>query len=135
MIGNFLKWFFGLVALALIAWAVVPYGLGLLELVKFIAVAVGASIVILFVYPHVRGVKKGDPLLSIKMSTSPVLFFNASMYTALEDGKKGDRIGVMISDGTMAEGVIVAYEGLLTPARIRLTHEASPSKVNEITVV
>lgn len=130
-----MKWLFGLIALALIAWAVLPYNFGLLDLAKFMAVAVGLSMLMLMLYPGIRGVKKGDPVLSMKAGSSPMLLFSASMYTAIEDGKKGDRIGIVLADGTMAEGVVVSYEGLLTPARIRLTHEEKPSRINQVTVI
>ncbi|MFH1447901.1 MAG: hypothetical protein ABIG39_03485 [Candidatus Micrarchaeota archaeon] len=134
MLGTFLKWLFGLVAIALIAWALLPFGFDFLDLAKFIAVAVGLSILILVIYPRIRGVKKGDSLLSVASSGSSVWMFSASIYTALENGKIGDRIGIVLNDGTMTEGVVVSYEGLVAPARVRLTKER-PEKMNEITVV
>lgn len=132
MIGTYLKALLGLVASALLAWAILPG----LELWKLLAAAFGTALLLPIAYPHYRGVKKGDGLLVIKGNVEPLLLFNASSCVALADGRLGTTIGIVLPDGTLAEGTIVGYEGLITPAKVRLTQELRPREVNSnITVI
>ena len=131
VLGIYIKSFFGLLATALIGWALIPG----LELLKLIAVAVGISLLLPIGYPHIRGVRKGDGLLAVKNDSAPMLLFSATTCVALSDGKKGQTIGVMFSDGALAQAVIVGYEGLITPARVRVTQEEKPRMVDGITVI
>lgn len=91
---------------------------------KLIAIAVGLSLATGFVYPLVRGVKVGDQLITLlrqDMSKQGLgILINASFVTALQAGRKGDKIRVRLSNGLNAEGVIQEYAGTLTPARIQL---------------
>ena len=131
MLGLYVKLFLGLIACSLLAWALVPG----LELLKVLAVAVGIAVAFPLVYPRVRGVRKGDGLIAIRANTGPLMLLNAATCTALDGGKVGDTIGVMLGDGTLAQGVIAAYAGFITPARVRLTHEMKPKTSDGITVV
>ncbi|MFH0817568.1 MAG: hypothetical protein V1909_02940 [Candidatus Micrarchaeota archaeon] len=131
MISLFIKAFLGFVAAALLAWAIIPG----FELWKLLAGAVGLSIVVPLVYPRIRGVKKGDGLLVIKGNVEPFLLFNASSCVALEDGKKGDTIGITLSDGTLAQAVVVDYEGFITPAKVRVMLEVRPKTADGVTVI
>ena len=59
--------------------------------------------------------------------------FSASTCVAMEDGRKGDQIPITFNDGTLGYGVKQSYEGLITPARIRILHK--PTAMHEITVI
>lgn len=131
MLGLFIKSFFVLLGVALLLWAVVPG----LEVLKLGAAAIGLSLFIPIVYPHLRGVKKGDGLLLIRGNVEPLLLFNASSCVALENGKKGETIGIVLPDGTLAQAVIVGYEGLITPAKVRVVQEEKARTADEITVI
>ncbi len=131
MIGLFVKSFLGLLASALLTWAAIPG----LELWKLLAGAAGLSLLIPLVYPNLRGVKRGDGLLLIKANVEPILLFSASSCLALESGKRGDTIGISLPDGTLAQAVIVGYEGLITPAKVRLVEEHKPRTAERITVI
>ena len=131
MIGLFIKAFIGLLAGAFLAWAIIPG----LELWKLLAGAAGLSLLVPLAYPYIRKVKKGDGLLVIKGNVEPFLLFNASSCVALEGGKKGDTIGITLPDGTLAQAVIISYEGLITPAKVRVVQEVRPKTADGVTVI
>jgi len=131
MMGVYLKAFLGLLAASLLAWAAAPG----LDVWKLIAVALGISLILPLAYPHYRGVRKGDGLLVIRGNVEPMLLFSASSCVALAGGKVGSNIGIALPDGTLAEGTIIGYEGLITPAKVRLVHESRPQEVSGITVI
>jgi len=125
------------IASALIIYAVSPYSADFL--LKLLALAFGAALLTPFIYPHVRGVRKGDSVLveisgQEKMPGLMRLVFQASSGTAMENGKVGRKIMVMVGDGSVRQCAVVAYSGFFTPARVRLVKpgEVSPT---EITVV
>jgi hypothetical protein len=131
VIGLLLRIFFGLAAAALIAWAVVPG----LEVLKLLAVALGLTLIFPLAYPALRGVRKGDGLLAIKGDVEPFLLFSASSCVSLENGKRGDTVAITLPDGTLAQAVIVSYEGLITPAKVRVVQELRPRTADGVTVI
>ncbi len=131
MLGLFIKAIFSLLALALIAWALVPG----LDPLKVAAVAIGLSLLVPIGYPYVRGVKKGDGLIVVKGNVETILLFNASSCVALDSGKKGDIIGVMLQDGMLAQATVIDYEGFITPAKVRITQEQKQRTVDGVTVI
>ena len=131
MIGVYLKSFVVLLATSLLAYAAIPG----LELWKMVAAALGISLLLPITYPHYRGIRKGDGILLIKGNVEPLLLFNASSCVALADGKVGRTIGIMLPDGTIAEGTVVGYEGLITPAKVRVVQEHRPRTVDGVTVI
>ncbi|VVB67289.1 Uncharacterised protein [Candidatus Norongarragalina meridionalis] len=93
---------------------------------RLVAIAVGASLLIGFVYPSVRGIKQGDQLLAfvrrhVEQNGQSFAVSDAVLVTALENGRQGARIRVQFPNGLLAEGVIESYAGTLTPPTIRLT--------------
>lgn len=118
-----------------VATALVVYGLsgfinaqlGLKESVlgeawKLIALSIALAIITGIAYPHVRGIKRGDQLIVINAQHSHQGFFvNIPLATALENGKKGDKIGMqLLANGSIGEGVIISYGGTLTPPSIKM---------------
>jgi len=95
---------------------------------KLVAIAAGAAILTGFAYPAVRGVKRGDVLLTlVKRVAAGQQFAEYVFVTALEDGKIGKKIRVQLPNGALAEGVITSYAGTLSPSTIRLV-EAETSE-------
>jgi len=93
---------------------------------KLIAIAIGASLLLGYAYPHVRGIKRGDQLVAFVhrqagFASQPVGFVETVFVTALEDGRVGAKIKVRLANGLGAEGVIQGYAGTLTPPMIQIT--------------
>lgn len=114
--------FLGLFAVSLIYFAITP-GQGLLELVKFMALSLGISIVFLLVYPRLRQVRKGDQVAIT--GSMPVPFASLLGFTAiaLSDAAMGEEVKVRLGRGSEAVGMVESYEGLLSPPKIRLVYE------------
>ncbi len=120
---------------ALVILALVLYGLsgfinsffGLKESIlgeawKLLALAVALSFLAGIVYPHLRGIKQGDQLIAVMSSQSPQgILGSIVLATALQDGKKGGKIGIQMMNGVIGEGVITSYGGTLSPATIKIT--------------
>ena len=89
---------------------------------KMIAIAGGLSVLTGYLHPLLRGVKRGDQLITfVKRFSQQGTFVETVFVTALEDGKKGAKIRVQLTNGALAEGIITDYAGTLTPPVIRLT--------------
>lgn len=88
---------------------------------KLIALALALAILAGFAYPHFRGIKQGDQLVAFVARQTPHgLFSNVVLTTALQDGRKGSRIGVQVMNGAVGEGIILSYGGAFTPPTIKL---------------
>ena len=123
-IALFFKSLVLLTAVALVSYALVP-GATLELLFKLLALAVGVSLASPFVYPHVRGVRKGDDVLVFAESESaPLVGFSLKNGVALENGRIGSVISVGFPDGTEARCELTNYAGLLTPARGMVSQKA-----------
>lgn len=106
-------------AFAFIIYGVSPYA-GTWDLVKLLAVAFGLSLLSPFLYPHIRGIRKGDAVKLIFEEQSPFqIFYGNRTGVALENGRIGGRIRVEFNDGREEDGVIVAYAGIFSPAKVR----------------
>ena len=114
--------FLGLFAVSLIYFAITP-GQGLLDLVKFIALSLGISIVFLLVYPRIRKVRKGDQVAITGSMPVPFASFLGLTATALSDAAMGEEVKVKLGRGSEAVGMVESYEGLLSPPKIRLVYE------------
>jgi hypothetical protein len=95
----------------------------LVDIIKYEGLALAASIVVMFAYPHVKGLEAGE--LVFITSSDPVTN-NKSFFiaTALENGKKQGNVRVNLGNGNEAVAVIDAYAGIIMPARGRLTQES-----------
>ncbi len=98
---------------------------------KLVALDLGISLILGFVYPHVRGVKQGDLL-----STNSAFFDNRSAgivlnmlagpsAVALQNGRKGDRIKINFQ-GRNAEGIVVSYAYTFSLATVKVTEMEQP---------
>jgi len=93
---------------------------------RLIALAVGASLLVGFLYPSMRGIKQGDQMLAfvrrhVEQNGQSFFVSDAVLVTALENGRQGGKIRVQFPNGLLAEGVIESYAGALTPPTIKLT--------------
>lgn len=84
-----------------------------IDLLRFLCVGIGASIIITIIYPHFRGVRRGDRIF---------VGFPFVFGVAMSDGRKGKIIKVKIDDEVF-DCVVEDYEGFLSYARGRIVRE------------
>jgi hypothetical protein len=106
--------------ISLLAFALLP-GSTILGTLKTFALGVVASIAITAFYPDLRGVKNGDTVSVVTESALPGLI--GKLGVAAADGRKNERIKIMLNNGNEVLGVIEAYTGLISPAKIRIIYE------------
>jgi hypothetical protein len=89
---------------------------------QMLALANGFALLLGIAWPHVRGVKNGDRVLAFVQRRNEMLgtFMDGMAATALSNGRTGSRIRVRLMDGSVGEGVVTGYAGLLTPATLRI---------------
>ena len=104
------------------------YGLSIVSvsLWKLVALSLGISILFAFLYPYIRGVRKGDQELAVFRREAAhgnfiQAFLDSQTVTALENGRKGQKIRVRLLNNKRAEGIITSYAGTFSPATIKLT--------------
>ncbi len=115
-----LKLFLALFAVSLIYFALTP-GLGLLDLLKFSALSVGVAILFLLLYPKMKQVRKGDEVMIV--SAGPFASLLGLTAKAVSDAAIGEEVRVKVGRGREAVGTVESYEGLFSPAKIRLIYE------------
>lgn len=125
-------------SLALIVYAV-SSDAGLDVLLKLLAFAAAASLLTPIGYPYLRGVRKGDEV-SVEMGGRTAMpgifkmFFQTGAGTAMENGRTGGRIMVLMADGAIRQCVITGYAGFFKPAQGKLAgkEEVSPSLISVV---
>ena len=90
------------------------------------AVAIGSSILIAFVFPYLRGVRKGDKLLASvpRAHSTPAgvyAFVEQTFATALENGRTGQKIKLRLANGRTGEGIVAEYAGTFGPHIVQVT--------------
>jgi hypothetical protein len=93
---------------------------------KLIAIAIAVSIATGYAWPKVRGVRRGDTLMTFvrrhHQTPMGIATFNEPLFvTALENGRTNAKIRVQLQNGSLAEGIIEEYAGTISPPSIRLT--------------
>ncbi|VVC04148.1 Uncharacterised protein [Candidatus Burarchaeum australiense] len=110
-------------ALSLLVYTLAP-GMTLGTLARLLALSAAMSMLVPLTYPHIRGVRKGDTVMVVnspqKSIIPPIPFLNFGGNVSLDDGRLGSHIRVSMPDGTWREAVVLAYAGMVTPARVRL---------------
>ena len=133
LIGMAWKMLVTLTAISLIVYALTPNA-SLGYLLKLFALNWGIVIISLFAWPHIRGVRRGDPLV-IKSQPSMkvfgmVLSFPAAI--ALSNGRLNEFIEVKFIDGSTGIGKITKYQGLLSNAEVEIMAQNQPELKIEI---
>jgi hypothetical protein len=106
--------------LSLLAFGLLPAST-MIGTLKMFALGVVASIAITAFYPDLRGVKNGDTVSVVPDSALPGLI--GKLGIAAADGKKSEQIKIVLNNGNEVLGVIEAYTGLISPAKIRIIYE------------
>jgi hypothetical protein len=113
-------------AASLLAYFAFP--IALITLAKLLALSLAMTLLLPVVYPHLRGVRRGDMVMAINppqragMLQIPIPFlqFGGGTFMALDSGRIGSRVRVSMPDSTWRDAEIVSYSGFLQPARVRL---------------
>jgi hypothetical protein len=108
-------------AAALLIYALTP-NVGIDFLLKTLAFAFGSAMLMPFIYPHIRGVRRGDEVrvvLSEQELPFSILYARSSAV-ASGNARIGGRIKVAFRDGSEEEGVVISYAGLFAPAKVKL---------------
>lgn len=109
-----------LTAAALIIYALTPTGIEFL--LKLLALDIGLAMLMPFVYPHIRGVRKGDRVavvLSERELPFSMLYARSDAH-ASSNGRIGESIKVEFQDGSEEECMVVSYAGLFNPAKVKI---------------
>lgn len=126
--------FLALVALSLVAYAfslVGVQGAVIDSIWKVFALCFGLSVILGFIWPFLRGVRKGDGLALSNsfIQQSPIgaviNVFGGVGAVALQNGRKGDKIRVQLQ-GRQAEAIIISYESTFSPATVKVTEMEAP---------
>lgn len=108
-------------AIALIVYAVTPNA-GIDFLLKSLAFAFGSSLLMPFLYPHVRGVRAGDEVrVVLSEQKLPFSILSAPPFAvAVENGRIGNSIKVQLKGGGEEECIVVSYASLFSPAKVKI---------------
>ena len=102
-------------------------------LFQLVAIDIGVSILLLFIYPYMRGVKKGDKLLVVDEKT-PFLFMGLPFSNAIAttDGKINDLVQFELAGNRgIGIGLIVKYEGILSNAEVKKMQTSLPIEMTQ----
>jgi len=131
----FLRVFLLSSSLSLLAFALLP-DVDMWLLVKLLALSLGITLIIPVLYPHLRGVRKGDVVQAVNApmrSFLPIPFLSAfsmgGQFISLDNGRIGSRIKVAMPDGSWREALVLSYSGLFNPARVRLLEAEHTIKI------
>ena len=106
---------------------------------KLLAIAIALAIVAGYAWPRVRGVRRGDTLITFvrrhQQTPAGIATFNEPLFvTALQNGRAGAKIRVQLQNGSLAEGIVEEYAGTLSPSTIRLTETENAGAASEAEV-
>ncbi|MCS7109461.1 MAG: hypothetical protein NZ903_01540 [Candidatus Micrarchaeota archaeon] len=120
LINSIWKILLILTAIAFFAYALTPNAtLG--YLLKLFALNWGIIIVYIIIWPHIRGVRKGDLLV---IRSQPIsFFFSIPNAVALSNARKNEFIELKLLDGTIGIGKVVKYQGIFSHAEVELVSQ------------
>lgn len=115
----FAKIFFALSLLSLAAFVITS--MELLTLAKLLAASALVSVALVAVYPELRGVRSGDTVMIVETDSAHSII--GRLGTALHNAKKNSELRIKLTNGNEIVGVVQSYEGIITPATVRIIYE------------
>lgn len=106
--------------ISLLSFAFLPEAT-LMETLKIMAFGTVLSIGITVFYPDVRGIKAGDKVAVVSNSAIPGIL--GRLGRAATHGKVNEQIKITLHNGSEVLGVIESYQGIISPAKIRILYE------------
>jgi hypothetical protein len=119
-LGLFFKLMIASLSVSLLSFALLPQ-MSLIMTLKALAFGTVLSIGVTVFYPEVRGIKEGDRVAVVTDSAIPGII--GRVGRAATDGRKREKIRILLSNGSEVQGIIEDYSGLITPAKIRILYE------------
>ena len=119
----FLKSFVILFAVSLVSFFFLPSPSFML-LLKLVALSLGVSILFSNVYPHIRGIRKGDKVMIAGSGLGGEFLSILLGASALENARIHKEIKLRLPNRRIAIGIVESYEGIISPPRVRLLYEA-----------
>ncbi len=105
---------------SLLSFALLPEAT-IMGTLKMMALGTVLSIGITALYPQVRGVKTGDKVAVVANSAIPGMLGRLGRASA--NGRLNDHIKIILQNGSEVLGVVESYQGLISPAKIRILYE------------
>ena len=119
-ISLFFRLFVLSLAISFIAYAV-NHEAGLSYLAKSIALGLGISIIVSYIYPELRGVCKGDSVAVVLSNSMP--FLVGRVGKALSNARKNTELRIRFDNCEEAVGIVESYEGFISPPKVRIIYE------------
>lgn len=119
-LAFFFKLMIASLCVSLLSFALLPQ-MTLIMTLKALAFGTVLSIGVTAFYPEVRGIKEGDRVAVVTDSAIPGIIGRVGRAAA--DGRKTEKIRILLSNGSEVQGIIEDYSGLITPAKIRILYE------------
>ncbi len=119
-LALFFKLMIASLCVALLSFALLPQ-MTLIMTLKALAFGTVLSIGVTVCYPEVRGIKEGDRVAVVTDSAIPGII--GRVGRAVTDGRKKEKIRIVLSNGSEVHGIIEGYSGLISPAKIRILYE------------
>jgi len=128
MIGMLWKLLVVLTAVSIIVFFLTPEA-SLGYLLKLFLLNWAVILLTTVAWPHIRGVRKGDPLVvrgepMIKMLG---LVFSFPSAVAMSNGRLNGYIEVKLIDGSIGIAKVVKYEGVFSNAEVELLEQHAPA--------
>ena len=108
--------FFFFIGLSLIVFSLYP-GMEAMALLKMLALSLGATIMIAFIYDKVISVKVHDRVVVVSNSFYPAIFGKHGIVTHMSKNRK--EVKVKLDDGEEVFGIIESGETLFSPPVVR----------------
>jgi hypothetical protein len=130
LMGFFFKLLVTFTAAALLTFGLGPAG-GLGWLAKLLAIDFGAALLAVVVWPHIRGVAKGDKIFVVDAGAPIIMLLGLGITNAraLDSGRIGQSVKVELMDGSIGFAEIISYEGILSDAKARLLERTVPIEI------
>jgi hypothetical protein len=106
--------------ISLLSFALVPE-MTIIGTLKLFALGTVISVGVTAFYPEFRGIKEGDQVAVVSDSAIPGII--GRVGRAVSDGRKREKIRIVLNNGSEVHGIIENYSGLITPAKIRIIYE------------
>jgi len=116
MLKKTIALFFFFAGVSLIAFSLYP-GMDILMLVKMLALSLGATIMINFLYDKIVGVKVHDRVVVVSNAFYPSIFGKHGMITHMSKNRK--EVKVKLDDGEEVFGIIESNETMFSPPVVR----------------
>ncbi|MCX6774166.1 MAG: hypothetical protein NTY68_04195 [Candidatus Micrarchaeota archaeon] len=119
MFKKILALFFFFIGVSLIVFSLYP-GMDIIALLKMLALSLGATIMINFIYDKVISVKVHDRVVVVSNSFYPAIFGKHGIVTHMSRNRK--EVKVKLDDGEEVFGIVESNETMFSPPVVRAVY-------------